>query len=196
MQDLSRNLRFLPPSANYLGFASEYRAGNGMLEEEALWIRMVHRDSDAFEKLYSAHFVPVRDFLRHYLGSGPAVDDITQDIFLRLWQRPNGFNPARSNLRTYLFGIARKKAADRWRRHKPDGKSTSDVPTKSGESTLLINDALQRLDADLRAILWLREVEGYSYDELASILDIPLGTVKSRLFSAREQLRRFWKACE
>jgi RNA polymerase sigma-70 factor (ECF subfamily) len=45
----------------------------------------------------------------------------------------------------------------------------------------------------LRNVLWLREVEGYSYDELARILDVSLGTVKSRLFSAREELRSVWK---
>jgi RNA polymerase sigma-70 factor (ECF subfamily) len=61
---------------------------------------------------------------------------------------------------------------------------------------LLLNDALQQLDPELRNALWLREVEGYSYDELSRILDIPLGTVKSRLFSAREQLRRIWKSPE
>jgi RNA polymerase sigma-70 factor (ECF subfamily) len=56
-----------------------------------------------------------------------------------------------------------------------------------------MSDALQQLEPDLRNVLWLREVEGYSYDELASILGLPLGTVKSRLFSAREQLRRVWQ---
>jgi RNA polymerase sigma-70 factor (ECF subfamily) len=55
-----------------------------------------------------------------------------------------------------------------------------------------MRDGLMRLDADERGLLWLREVEGYSYEELAEILGVPLGTVKSRLFTARESLRRIW----
>ena len=148
-------------------------------------------EDDAFEKLYSAHFVRVRDFLRVYLGNAAAVDDVAQETFLQYWQRPHGFDPARSNLRTYLFGIARKKAADWWRHQK------AEPPTRSicgsGDAAVLMKDAFARLEPDLRNILWLREVEGHSYQELASILDVPIGTVKSRLFAAREQLRRIWK---
>lgn len=57
-----------------------------------------------------------------------------------------------------------------------------------------MKDAFDQLDSDSRSVLWLREVEGYSYEELAQILDIPMGTVKSRLFTAREELRRVWKS--
>jgi RNA polymerase sigma-70 factor (ECF subfamily) len=53
-------------------------------------------------------------------------------------------------------------------------------------------DALRQLPAEQRTLLWLREVEGQSYAELASILDIPVGTVRSRLFAAREALRAVW----
>jgi RNA polymerase sigma-70 factor (ECF subfamily) len=56
-----------------------------------------------------------------------------------------------------------------------------------------MEDALARLEPERRSLLWLREVEGYSCAELAGMLDIPLGTVKSRLFAAREQLRRIWR---
>jgi RNA polymerase sigma-70 factor (ECF subfamily) len=56
-----------------------------------------------------------------------------------------------------------------------------------------MSDALKRLDPDFRTVLWLREAEGYSYEELSNILSIPIGTVRSRLFAAREQLRRIWK---
>jgi RNA polymerase sigma-70 factor (ECF subfamily) len=119
------------------------------------------------------------------------VDDLAQETFLQFWQKPYGFDPARSNFRAYLFGIARKKAADWWR-HQKTGQA-AETNCGSTDSTLLMKDAFERLEPDLRNILWLREVEGHSYDELASILDVPLGTVKSRLFAARQQLRRIWK---
>ena len=51
-----------------------------------------------------------------------------------------------------------------------------------------------RLSQEGRVLIWLREVEGYSYDELAQILQIPAGTVASRLFAAREELRNIWQA--
>ena len=55
-----------------------------------------------------------------------------------------------------------------------------------------MGDAFSRLGTEERSLLWLREVEGQSYVELAEILEIPVGTVKSRLFVAREELRRIW----
>ena len=58
---------------------------------------------------------------------------------------------------------------------------------------MLVTNALEQVDPDTRSLLWLREVEGYSHQELAAMLGIPLGTVKSRLFAGREQLRRIWK---
>jgi RNA polymerase sigma-70 factor (ECF subfamily) len=63
-------------------------------------------------------------------------------------------------------------------------------------SSLLLKDAFEQLRPESQSVLWLREVEGYSYDELARILDVPLGTVKWRLFAAREELRRVWKTGE
>jgi len=56
-----------------------------------------------------------------------------------------------------------------------------------------MEEALAHLEPESRGLLWLRAVEGYSCAELAAMLEIPVGTVKSRLFAAREQLRRIWK---
>jgi RNA polymerase sigma-70 factor (ECF subfamily) len=55
-----------------------------------------------------------------------------------------------------------------------------------------VSDAFARLPVEQQSLLWLREVEGQSYAELAEILDIPVGTVRSRLFAAREELRKIW----
>ena len=166
-----------------------------MQEDEDLWVQVARGGAAAFEQVYSDNFARVRSFLRVYLGNTPAVDDVAQETFLQFWQRPGSFDPDRSTLRTYLLGIARKRAADWWRRHRPTDEIERAVAiTACDTSTLLLSDALQQLDPEMRNILWLREVEGYGYDELARILAVPLGTVRSRLFTAREHLRRVWKA--
>jgi RNA polymerase sigma-70 factor (ECF subfamily) len=57
-----------------------------------------------------------------------------------------------------------------------------------------MEDAFRRLPEEQRSLLWLREVEGHSYSELAETLEIPVGTVKSRLFATREALRKIWQS--
>jgi RNA polymerase sigma-70 factor (ECF subfamily) len=167
-----------------------------MRDDEALWVQVTRRDAKAFERVYTENVASVRNFLRIYLRSASTVDDVAQDTFLQFWQRPAKYDPARSTLKTYLLGIARKRAADWWRHHQPAAPAPEVASAADDSSPLLLKDALQQLDPELRNALWLREVEGYSYDELSRILDIPLGTVKSRLFSAREQLRRVWNSSE
>lgn len=165
-----------------------------MANDQDLWTRLSRREVVAFESFYQAHFRRLCNFLRAYLGSAPAAEDVAQEAFVQIWRHPNGFNPNRSTLQAYLFGIARKRAADWWRHHEPSGVTSSGERTLgTTESPVLIRDAMARLRPELRSLLWLREVDGYSYDELAEILGIPLGTVKSRLFAAREELRRIWK---
>lgn len=56
----------------------------------------------------------------------------------------------------------------------------------------MVAEAFGRLNSEQRTLLWLREVEGQSYAELAAILEVPIGTVRSRLFAAREALRNVW----
>jgi RNA polymerase sigma-70 factor (ECF subfamily) len=164
-----------------------------MANEQDLWTRLGRGDVPAFENFYRAHFRRLRGFLRVYLGSETAAEDVAQEAFVQIWRHPNGFNPGKSTLKAYLFGIARKRAADWWRHHKPSGATSSaEGRLNTTESPVLIRDALARLQPEHRSLLWLREVDGYSYDELSDILGIPLGTVKSRLFTAREELRLIW----
>jgi RNA polymerase sigma-70 factor (ECF subfamily) len=163
-------------------------------DDRELWNKFRGGDVDAFESFYQSHAGRLQNFLRRYLGDARAAEDIAQEAFLQLWRKPNGFNPARATLKAYLFGIAAKRAADWWRRQIKEEGRPLPAPVASGsESQTLIGDALGRLETATRSLLWLRELEGYSYTELAEILDIPLGTVKSRLFAAREQLRQIWK---
>jgi RNA polymerase sigma-70 factor (ECF subfamily) len=164
--------------------------------DEELWNKLSRRDAQAFEGFYRENSPRLHRFVKVWVGSSQAADDVAQETFLQLWKLPNGFDPSRSTLKAYVFGIARKRAADWWRHHRPAGEP-SPAPAESVVDegcTLLLTDAISRLDPQARSVLWLREVEGYSYEELSEIFEIPLGTVKSRLFAAREQLRRMWKS--
>jgi len=163
------------------------------LDDPKSWNSLRGGDPEAFERFYRMHAARLLSFLRRYLGDSTAAEDIAQEAFLQLWQRPNGFNPARGTLKAYLFGIAAKRAADWWRHHPPESPSAPERPVHQGDPPVLVANALEQVDPDTRSLLWLREVEGYSYQELAAMLEIPLGTVKWRLFTGREQLRRIWK---
>ena len=154
------------------------------------WLNAGNRE--AFERFYQDHAAALQKFLRRSLGDPKAAEDITQEAFLQLWQHPNGFNPARGSPRAYLFGIAANRAADLWRKRSSEDTRQPARPDRQDNLALLLEDALEKLDAEKRALLWLREIEGYSYQELAEMLAIPVGTVRSRLFAAREQLRRVW----
>lgn len=164
-----------------------------MSDDRELWKRIsVEGDAGAFDAFYRDNGPRLRAFLRHLLASEQAAEDIMQETFTLIWRRPPGFSPERGSLRGYLFGIGRKLAAEWWRRQKPtEGLNEEPGPCQT-EMSSMIADAFSRLNNDQRTLLWLREVEGQSYAELASILEIPIGTVRSRLFAAREALRNVW----
>jgi len=166
-----------------------------LADDREVWERICRGDARAFDAVYRTHGPKLEVFLRRVLGSRQAAEDVMQETFVRIWQHPNGFEPERGTLRAYLFGAARKRAAEWWRKHGRSKESFLEETAKcDSERASLLADAVSRLSEDGRALIWLREVEGYSYDELALILEVPVGTVASRLFAAREELRRIWRA--
>lgn len=168
---------------------------SGLADDRELWEQICRGDGHAFEVFYRLHGPKLEVFLRRLLGSGHAVEDVMQETFTRIWQHPNGYEPGRGTLRAYLFGTGRKRAADWWRKQGSRKESVQDEPAEcKTEIDSLVVDALAHLPQAGRALIWLREVEGYSYAELAEILEIPVGTVRSRLFGVREELRRIWRS--
>lgn len=156
-----------------------------MPDDEALTDRAV------FGRLYQQQGASIRQFLCLAVRDRSTADDLTQETFLHLWRRPSAFDPGRGSIKAYLLGIARNKAMDWWRRQRPVSPEAP-APARAATEPVAVRQALEQLPEDLRIVLWLREVEGYSYDELAKILKIPGGTVRSRLYSARQQLRKIW----
>jgi RNA polymerase sigma-70 factor (ECF subfamily) len=149
-------------------------------------------ERERFARLYEGQGSRLRSFFRFSVGNSEVADDLTQETFLDLWARGFTCDPNRGGLNAYLHGIARKKAADWWRRNGRPTPSSIDETTGTATGDVVIRDALNQLPHDLRVLLWLREVEGYSYDELKDIFQIPIGTVRSRLHAARQQMRHIW----
>jgi RNA polymerase sigma-70 factor, ECF subfamily len=164
-----------------------------LLDERELWKKIAAGDAQAFDGWYRETAPRLRGFLCHLLGNLQAAEDVMQDTYTHIWRRPQGFDPERGTLRAWLYGIARKQAAEWWRRQKlADPLEIESTAPGRAESFSVMADLLRQLPVEQRSLLWLREVEGQSYAELAAILDIPIGTVRSRLFAAREALRFVW----
>ena len=164
-----------------------------MATDQEIWTGIARGDAALFEALYREHSCGLKAFLHHILGNAQAAEDVTQETFTHIWRCPNGFDPERGTLRAYLFGIARKRGFEWWRHHKPTEDLEGDrLAQDDPESASIMGDALRRLPEEQRCLLWLREVEGHSYAELAATLGLPVGTVRSRLFAARIALRKIW----
>ena len=169
-----------------------------MADDRELWERIRGRDAEAFDEFYRANARRLYAFLRQVVGNDQVAEDLAQETFTKMWQSPNGYDAERGSLRRYVFGVGRKRAAEWWRQQERAQRTAiqQHPPAALGETATTsasIGEALARLPEEPRALLWLREVEGQSYEELAEILEIPIGTVKSRLFKAREQLRILWQ---
>lgn len=173
-----------------------------MADDAALWDQICAGNTSAFEALFREVGPRLRSFVRVYSGGQTEAEDIVQETFLGIWKRRDGYDPEKGSLRQYIYGIARKRVAQKWRDSPPAASLTNATRASTdcelrasgtnSELSAAMQDGLMRLHADERGLLWLREVEGYSYVELAEILAVPLGTVKSRIFSARESLREIW----
>jgi RNA polymerase sigma-70 factor (ECF subfamily) len=161
-------------------------------------------DETAFVELYRKWQGPVFRFALGMTGSRETAEDVTQDAFMILFRDGSRFDPERGPLGAYLRGIARNLVYRRFRR---DGRHV-ELPEELGESrpsgeqddpaaellrredVRMVRSAILELPARFREVVVLCELEGLSYAEAAAALGVPIGTVRSRLFRAREGLAR------
>jgi RNA polymerase sigma-70 factor (ECF subfamily) len=166
-----------------------------LADDRELWTQIRRGNADAFDRFYRENAPRLHAFLRQLVGSPQVAEDLMQEAFTRIWNHPNGFQPERGTLRGYLYGIGRNSAAEWWRYQTPrDAARDNHEGGGKAETVSIVADAFARLPPDQRTLLWLCEVEGQSYAELAQALEIPIGTVRSRLFAAREALREIWQS--
>jgi len=154
-------------------------------------------DPSAFERLYRSHVARIHTLVRRMLDSDEA-DDITQDVFIRAWQKLSTFR-GESAFGTWLHRLAVNVVLAR---RKTVGVErgrfiTDDAPLESAtgkhdtpELSLDFEEALARLPEGARQVFVLHDVEGYRHDEIARMLGVVPGTSKSQLHHARMALRR------
>lgn len=166
--------------------------------DEARLIAAARRgDSRAFAALVDAHQQAVRGFLRRFSGHWADADDIAQEAFVIAWRKLSQFE-GRSSFRSWVSGIGFRIARDAKRSHvrasMRDRAWLSEQDAESGdapaEDRMALADAMAALPDDQRAAVALCLGEGFSHAEAASILKLPLGTVKSHVTRGRERLLR------
>ncbi len=191
----------------------------GITTEDAVLIADLKAGSEqAFAELIAQYHQPLYSLIARSLNDPADAADITQEVFIKVFRSIRGFH-GEASLRTWLYRIALHEASNQrrwWSRHKKQ-EVTIDSPLESegdednaglclgatladgadspydhaaqAEVRKRVEAALRQLPEVFRTVVILREIEGFAYDEIADILNVNLGTVKSRLTRGRSALR-------
>ena len=180
-------------------------------EDSALIAGLRAGDECAYEILIQRFEQPVYNLVIRLVDDPGDAADVTQEIFLKVFRKVGSFR-SESSLKTWIYRIAVNEARNQHRwftRHRgkeiglesdSDAQDPQDWLSDPGrspyqtavdhETHALIESALQKVSPNYRAALVLREVEGLSYEEISDVLEVSLGTVKSRILRGRESLRK------
>jgi RNA polymerase sigma-70 factor (ECF subfamily) len=175
-------------------------------------------DEAAFREIVNRYKNSLYAFLKQFLNQSDLVDDVFQETFLQLFASRKSFDPSRP-LRPWLFTIAANKAKDALRKAQrtaavPIGTLTESeemsfdemlsvlssdtaVPyddVERNETVSLVNEVIANMPENLRQILAMAYFNQFSYKQMAEVLSIPIGTVKSRLHAAVARFAKDWKA--
>ena len=182
---------------------------------EAEFIERLKRgEAQAFEELVTERSGEIYGLLFRLTENGEEARDLTQETFLRAFQSIGGFR-GEADLRTWIYRIAINQARNRWRWWRRRSRDTTvsldatqgqsgltvgstlaessanpEQQTLAHERELALRSALQKVGRAYRETVILRDIEGFTYEEIATTLGINLGTVKSRLARGRQELRQ------
>lgn len=170
-----------------------------MDDEEDLVAKAQHGDRNAFSELVRRHSQGVINVVYRLCGDPGLAEDAAQEAFIQAWLKFSSYRPYTS-LRNWFYRIAVNIAIDALRKEKhlasdelseriATSEPTPEVILTSRERASLVQKAVLSLPSASRAVLVLREYEELSYQEIANTLNIPIGTVMSRLNYARTLLR-------
>ena len=179
-------------------------------DESSIIDRFKRGEKGVFEELVLKYQDRIYNLCRHMLGNSHDAEDAAQDAFMKAYQNLNNFRPEAS-VYTWLYRIAVNTCLDYKKRpffkslfmkpnedeeYIPEPVSDEPSPEKLYELKqlgLVLRKSLGKLSLKLRTVIILKEIEGLSYEEIAEVLDVSVGTVKSRISRAREELKVLMK---
>lgn len=192
------------------------------VEEQELLRELKSGSEQAFSLLIAQYSQPVYSLIARSLRDPADAADVTQEVFVKVFRSISGFH-GDASLRTWIYRIALREASNQrrwWSRHKRQ-ELPMDAPVENeegetcclaemlatgdasplelaerAETRYLVSMALRELPEAYREVVVLREIEGFGYEEIAEILAVNLGTVKSRLTRGRAALREYLKRHE
>jgi len=168
---------------------------------DALLRRVARGESEAFASLYDVMSASVYGVARRVVRDPSRAEDVTQEVFLDIWRKAPAFDPGRGSAKTWIMTIAHRRAVDAVRRtesaKKYDGAAivadvshdqTADAVIKDEEHTAVRGclDALTELQLECVRLAYFN---GYTYSEVATLLDKPLATIKTRIRDGLIRLR-------
>ncbi len=182
-----------------------------MQEEDRLDLELHRRvaagDRQAFEELYRRYSASAYGLALRVIGQDALAQEVTHDAFLALWRAPEAFDPARGAFRAFFLSLVHHRAVDAVRREERLRRRTErasnlepvrgeDVAEDVVETAYLasrrgeIRQALATLPPDQRKVIELAYFDGHTQARIAELLDVPVGTVKTRTLAAMRKLRR------
>ena len=180
------------------------------VRESLFVLRLKANEDAAYDELVRTYNASIFHVAYRMLGDTAEASDVVQEIFIKIFRNIGGFK-GESALKTWIFRIAFSEILNRLRwwksRHRSSTVSLDDQPNGNGhyvtdsgptpdealeskERELAIQQALRKLSSDHRSIIVLRDIEGFSYTEIADVMGVSIGTVKSRLARARGDLKK------
>ncbi len=174
-------------------------------EDIHLMGRIAAGDREAFARLFDRHSPVVLGLLLRVLGSRSEAEEVLQEVFLQIWRQAERYEPGRSTPRGWMLVLARSRALDTVRsreaRHRREIEVSADNPhhisqpvgmggLEEKERQEQLSSALELLPPDQRRCIELAFFEGLTQSQIASRLEAPLGTVKSRIHLGMHKLRQ------